>query len=267
MSASLPLLLSWISNPFVAVGLPRDASESGWQIDEMIRSTTIAVSILFILMVLWMLWSVVRHGPEHKALYDHGADFKSWRWTALVAALIFVVVDGDLLYRSTRFMFGTFFDFARAEATPGAVRIQINAHQWAWDARYAGPDGSFNTPDDIVVLNDLVVPQGVPVIFQITATDVIHGFNVPNMRMKVDAIPGTVTRMWFQPRETGVFEIICAQHCGANHYKMRGTVTVLPRADFDRWAQITSINSARAFDGKDLEAHWGWNWAAHARLQ
>jgi cytochrome c oxidase subunit II len=64
-----------------------------------------------------------------------------------------------------------------------------------------------------------------------------------------------------------VFEIICAQHCGANHFKMRGTVTVLPRAEFDRWAQVTSVNAARAFDAKDLEAHWGWNWAEHSRLE
>jgi cytochrome c oxidase subunit 2 len=267
MSSSLPLVLSIIPNPFDAVTLPRDASEAGWRIDEMIQSTTLFVSILFVLMVIWMLWSVFKHGPEHKAMHDHGADFKSWRWTALVAALIFAVVDGDLLFHSTKFMFGTYFDFSGAEATPGVVRIELNAHQWAWNARYPGPDGKFNTADDIVVLNELVVPQGAPVIFQITSTDVIHGFNVPNMRMKVDAVPGTVTRMWFQPKETGVFEIICAQHCGANHYKMRGTVTVLPRAEFDRWAQVTSVNAARAFDAKDLEAHWGWNWAEHSRLE
>lgn len=267
MSASVPLLLSLIANPFEAVALPHDASEAGWQIDGMIQSTTLFVSILFILMVIWMLWSVVRYGPQHKALHDHGADFKSWRWTAAVGALIFAVVDGDLLYHSTNFMFGTYFDFARAESAPGAVKIEINAHQWAWSARYPGPDGKFNTADDIVVLNELVVPQGAPVIFQVTSTDVIHGFNVPNMRMKVDAIPGTVTRMWFQPRETGVFEIVCAQHCGVNHYKMRGTVTVLPRSEFDRWAQVTSVNSARGFDAKDLEAHWGWNWAEHSRLE
>ena len=41
------------------------------------------------------------------------------------------------------------------------MRIQVNAHQWAWDARYAGPDGKFNTADDIVTLNDMRVPMGV----------------------------------------------------------------------------------------------------------
>jgi cytochrome c oxidase subunit 2 len=87
------------------------------------------------------------------------------------------------------------------------------------------------------------------------------------MRMKVDAVPGTVTRMWFQPKDLGVFEIACAQHCGANHYKMRGTVTVLPKAEYDRWAQATSVNASRAFDPKDIEAHWGWDWTEHERVE
>jgi cytochrome c oxidase subunit 2 len=267
MSSLFLLALSVLPNPFGVVKLMRDASESGWKVDETIETTTLFVAPLFLATVVWMMWSVIRHGPKHKALHDHGADFKSWRWTMLTALLIFVVVDGDLLYRSTAFMFGTFFDFKGAEATPGAVRIEINAHQWAWNARYAGADGKFNTDDDIVVLNDIVIPLGAPVIFQVTSTDVIHGFNVPEMRMKVDAVPGTVTRMWFQAKEPGVFEIICAQHCGANHYKMRGTVTVLSRTEFDRWAQANSVNATRAFDPKDMEAHWGWNWAEHARVE
>jgi cytochrome c oxidase subunit II len=267
MSSLMPLAMSMLSGPFDAVQLLHDASEEGYQLDEMINRTSIFVLILFVMTVVWMFYSVLKHGPGHPAVYEHGADYKSWRWTALTAALIFFVVDGDLLYHSTKFMFGTYFDFAGAEAKPGSVRIEINAHQWAWNARYPGPDGKFNTADDIVVLNEIVVPQGAPVIFQVTSTDVIHGFNVPNMRMKVDAVPGTVTRMWFQPKETGVFEIVCAQHCGANHYKMRGTVTVLPKAEFDRWAQVTSVNAARAFDPKDLEAHWGWDWAEHSRIQ
>jgi cytochrome c oxidase subunit 2 len=265
MPPSAPLAV--FPNPFAPVVLLRDASESGWHIDQMLEWTTLFVSILFVLSIGWMLWSVVMRGPRHKAVHDHGADFKSWRWTALATAATFAIVDGDLLVNNATFLFGTVFDFQGAEAQPGAVRIEINAHQWAWDARYPGPDGKFNTPDDIVVLNALVVPQGLPVIFQVTSTDVIHGFNVPNMRMKVDAIPGTVTRMWFQPKDTGVFEIVCAQHCGANHYKMRGTLTVLPVREFQRWAAVNSENAARAFDRNDVEAHWGWDWAEHARPQ
>jgi cytochrome c oxidase subunit II len=267
MHSLLALIVASFPNPFDAVHLPVDAAEAGWKIDEILESTTFFVGIVFLIYVVWILWCVFRYGPEHRAVYDHGSTFKSWRWTVLVAALMYFVVDGDLFIRTVSFMHGTYSDFAGAEAKPGAVRIEINAHQWAWNARYAGPDGKFNTADDIVVLNDLVVPQGAPVIFQVTSTDVIHSFKLPNMRMMVDAVPGTVTRMWFQPKDTGVYEIVCSQHCGANHYKMRGTLTVLPRAEYDRWAQVSSINGARAYDSKDMEAHWGWEWAEHARVE
>ncbi|MGO9831912.1 MAG: cytochrome c oxidase subunit II [Myxococcaceae bacterium] len=267
MHSFICLALSSLSGPFDVVKLLPDSSEFGWKIDDMINETSVFVIILFLMTVVWMLYSVFRHGPEHKAVYETGADYKSWRWTALTAALIFIVVDGLLLFHSTEFMWGTFFDFKNVETKPGVVRVEINAHQWAWNARYAGPDGKFNTADDIVVLNDLVVPQGAPVIFQITSTDVIHSFKIPGLRMMVDAVPGTVNRMWIQAKETGVFEIVCSQHCGANHYKMRGTVTVLPKAEYDRWAQVTSVNATRAFDSKDMEAHWGWDWAEHSRVE
>ncbi len=105
--------------------------------------------------------------------------------------------------------------------------MEINAHQWAWQVRYAGPDGKFNTPDDVVTLNEVYLPKDAPGLFQVASIDVIHSFNVPNMRMKVDAVPGTINRMWFTPAVPGDYEIGCAQHCGANHYKMQGMLHVV----------------------------------------
>ncbi len=267
MAAECVAVLPFLSGPFAPVVLLRDASESGWQLDRMLSLTTFFVALLFAGSMGWMLWSVLKYGRKHKAVYEEGADFKSWRWTALAALTTFAVVDGSLFVDNAAFMFGTALDFRGAEGKPGAVRIEVSAHQWAWSARYPGEDGKFNTRDDIVVLNDIVIPQGAPVIFEVTSADVIHGFNVPNMRMKVDAIPGTVTRMWFQAKETGVFEIVCAQHCGVNHYKMRGTVTVLPKREFERWERVTSLNAGRAFDAEDTEAHWGWDWAEYERRE
>jgi cytochrome c oxidase subunit 2 len=42
------------------------------------------------------------------------------------------------------------------------------------------------------------------------------------------------TELWFVPKETGDFEIACAQHCGLGHYRMRGQVHVVEAADFDK---------------------------------
>ncbi len=88
----------------------------------------------------------------------------------------------------------------------------------------------------------------------------IHSFYLPNFRTKQDAVPGYTTRFWFQAVETGNFEIGCAQHCGVNHYKMRGELHVVERGEFDAWMKEAAEDAARRYDPKDTDAHWGWDW-------
>ena len=113
---------------------------------------------------------------------------------------------------------------------------------------------------DVVTLNDLRVPKDRPILLQIGATDVIHSFYLPNVRQKMDAVPGTITHMWFQVTETGEFDIACAQHCGTNHYLMKGKLTILEPADFDAWAEQATKVSSLDFDPNDAASHWGWEW-------
>jgi len=248
------------------LGMPHDASVEGWRIDELINVTSAFVILLFAVAAAWMLLALLRHRAPHPTRYHHGDDRRSIAIVLGLSAAVFFVVDGHLFVKSVLVSQRIFGNFAWAEGRPEAVRIEITAHQWAWAARYPGPDGKFNTPDDIVTLNDIVVPAGAPIIVQLVSTDVIHGFNLPNMRAKIDAVPGMVNRLWFEAKETGEFDIACAQHCGANHYKMKGKLTVLPRADWERWAAEASANSASGYDPGDAEAHWGWDWSAHARI-
>jgi len=247
-------------------GMPHDASLDGWRIDDLINETSVFVILLFAIMVAWMLWAVFRHGRRHTARFDHGASRRSIAVAVGIALAIFFVVDGHLFVNSILVWRNVFGNFAMAEAQPDAVRIEINAHQWAWAARYAGTDGKFGTQDDIVTLNDVTVPQGVPVIFQVASIDVLHSFNIPNMRVKMDAVPGMINRVWFTAKETGQFDIGCAQHCGANHYKMRGVLTVLPLQEWKKWAAVASANSAAAYDPEDKDAQWAWSWEQHSRI-
>ena len=250
--ATAPSAFAW--------GLPEDVSVHGWRVDWLLASTTIFVGLLFAATLVWLLWSGLFHGRRHRAVYDHGDGKKQVIKAACLSGVIFLVVDGNLFVNGLSDLRHAFWNFEAAESHPEAVRIQINAHQWAWDGRYPGPDGLFNTPDDIVTLNDLRVPVDTPVIVQLAATDVLHSFSLPNFRIKQDAVPGTITRLWFQAKKTGVFEIACAQHCGVNHYKMKGRLTVLPKAPYAAWAREASALSAAAYDPNDKAAHWGWLW-------
>lgn len=251
-------------------GMPKDVSRDGHRIDWLIGVTNYFVILLFVIMCLWMAYAVIKHNKDHEADYDHG-DSKHHVAVAMgISALIFFVVDGNLWFNSTVDVNTLYWNHAEIEKDPNAVRIEINGHQWAWDARYAGPDGKFNTADDVVTLNDIRVPMGekdkngkmtdIPILFQIAATDVIHGFYLPNFRNKIDAMPGQINRMWVVAREAGEFDIACAQHCGVHHYKMKAKLTVMPKKDYKRWLASMSAQARRGYDPNDKGAHWGWEW-------
>lgn len=239
---------------------PRDVSLDGHRIDWLLNVTNLFIFILFVVMVIWMFWAIFAHGEKHEADYDHGDSRHTVVTAGIISAVIFFVVDGNLWWNSTKDVGEAFWNFQAAQANKDHIKIEVNARQWLWQGRYAGPDGKFNTDDDQLVTNDFVVPKGVPVVLQLASPDVIHNFYLPNFRVKQDAMPGTVNQFWFQAQEEGEFEIGCAQHCGANHYKMRGVLHVVPREQFETWSNEASVDSKQLYDPEDKEAHWGWDW-------
>ncbi|MFO0755472.1 MAG: hypothetical protein U0359_03220 [Byssovorax sp.] len=243
------------------IGLPHDVSADGHRIDWLIGVTNALTAILFVIMAGWLVYSAIFHNEKRAtASYDHGTSKRSVAIALGMAGSVFLVVDGNLFFHSTSDLENVFHNFEEVEKNPNTIRIEINAHQWAWDARYAGPDGKFNTQDDIVMLNDVRIPIDTPVIFQVASTDVLHSFNLPNFRTKVDAVPGMINQIWTQGKELGEYTIGCAQHCGANHYKMKGSITVLSKEDYAKWANEASQSSSRLYQESDKSAHWGWDW-------
>jgi cytochrome c oxidase subunit 2 len=256
--------------PETSMGLPRDISVDGWHIDLLLKFTTYAISILFAIMVVWMLYSCLFHNKKNQAKYDLGESKKNWIFTLSIAAIIFLIIDGTLFVSALQNLGNISWNFSSLEekSSEEVVRVEVNAHQWAWDFRYAGPDGEFATEDDIVVLNELRVPAGVPIWIQLTSTDVVHALNFPNLRTKFDAVPGTINQIRFTVREhtnedptLGRYDIACAQHCGVNHYKMKGQLIVLSKEEFASWLALAAQNNkASGLNANDSGAQWGWPW-------
>jgi len=246
--------------PESGLGLPRDVSQNGHLVDWLMNITSVFNIILFTIMCVWMGWACLKHNRNHPAEYDPGSSKHSVTIALAVSAFIFAIVDGNLFVNSINDLDREYWNFEKVAANPKTVRLEINAHQWAWDARYAGPDGKFNTEDDIVTWNEIKIPVGAPVYVELTSTDVIHSFYLPNFRTKMDAIPGQVNRFWFQAKETGDYDIGCAQHCGTHHYKMKALLSVVSPEEYKTWAAEASALAKRAFDPEDTAAHWGWDW-------
>jgi cytochrome c oxidase subunit 2 len=239
-------------------GRPLDVSLDGHRSDWLFNVTTVSITILFLIMVGILLWTVFMHREGNKAHYEHGVGSKHLVLTAIISSIIFFGVDGTLLVNAYADMRDGFWKFPTTQDQP--VEIQVMAQQWAWNIRYAGADGKFNTPDDIVTLNEMHIPVNKPVMIKLRSKDVIHSFYLPNFRTKQDAVPGATTQLWFQATKTGDFEIGCAQHCGVNHYKMRGFLTISDQKDFDQWLQTAGTDAKRRYDEADTDAHWGWDW-------
>ena len=75
-------------------------------------------------------------------------------------------------------------------------------------------------------LRTLTLKKGVPVVLELTALDRAHGFNLPDFGVRIDVLPGKVTRIRFTPDKTGEFVFFCDVFCGDGHEEMSGVLTV-----------------------------------------
>ncbi len=130
-----------------------------------------------------------------------------------------------------------------APAPEGSLKISVGGEQWWWRVRYHPADGA---PVDLA--NEIRLPVGEPVTFELESPDVIHAFWIPALGGKMDMIPGRRTRLTLEPTRTGVFRGTCAEYCGASHALMAFDVVVLEKAEFESWltAQRAPANAVAA---------------------
>ncbi len=107
--------------------------------------------------------------------------------------------------------------------------VEVTARQFEWRLRYPGEDGVIGTRDDIHHVNDLHIPVDTRCAGRPQEQDVLHSFFLPNLRIKQDAVPGMKIPVWFRAKETGTYDMVCAELCGWGHYKMKGRLTVESR--------------------------------------
>lgn len=144
-----------------------------------------------------------------------------------------------------------------AGGNPAAMQVEVTGVQFAWYFRYPGDDAAFGRtrPElvdagagnplgidaadthatDDVVTSELVLPAGREVDLRLRAQDVIHGFFVPEMRIKQNAMPGDTFHIHFTPQKPGTYAILCSQICGLGHYRMQATLRVVSEEEFAAW--------------------------------
>lgn len=239
---------------------PEDISVNGNLIDWLFAYTT-GMNIFFFVLVCIGLFGFswfYRSSKHPKPYYTYGNKKPHIMIATAVGLSVFIGIDMNITRISNNDYVGVFTKWPKAEDNP--VQVEVLAQQWAWHFRYAGSDGVFNTEDDIVQLNDLRLPIDRKVILQVLSKDVIHSLYFPNARRKVDAIPGRLTRIWWEPTKAGNWDIACAEMCGTYHYRMKAHLTTYSQEDYKNWLAEASEKALTVNDIENPELFWGWKW-------
>jgi cytochrome c oxidase subunit II len=128
---------------------------------------------------------------------------------------------------------------------PADATVRVIGQQWAWSFQLPGPDGVFDTADDIRTVGELHVAMNTTYHFDLMSRDVVHSFAVPAFRLKQDAVPGRTITGWFRPNRVGTYDIQCTQMCGIGHALMAGRIVVETPQDHAAWL-LRNSNPATA---------------------
>jgi cytochrome c oxidase subunit 2 len=158
-----------------------------------------------------------RGSDSTRAISLAGENILEWGWT-LGTLFIFI---GFFIWGSIPYL--------RMHVAPqGATEIMVVGKQWMWKFQHA---------NGLSELNALHVPIGQPIVLVMTSQDVIHSFFVPDFRIKQDVLPGRYTRVWFEAKEIGIFQLFCTQYCGTFHSSMTGKIISMAQADYQKWLE------------------------------
>jgi cytochrome c oxidase subunit 2 len=270
--------------------LGESASVEGEKVDEMFYITTVICGIVFFITQILLFWFSYKYQEKENRrvfFFPHNNRLEII-WTVVPAIALSVLVVIGLR---------NWFIFT-GDAPKNALVVEITGKQFNWIIRYPGRDKEFgkkyfrnidpatnelgliwadnkdfNLKADPAAYDDIVNTQSTmyvvknrPVKLVIYARDVIHDVGLPHFRMKMDAVPGTPTTLWFTPKFTTTemkektgntnfeYEIACDQMCGNGHYSMKGLIKVVTQAEYDAYQATQKPYYYTAFPEKDPSA-------------
>lgn len=219
---------------------PPSASSAATEMDLLYLFIT-AICVFFTVLVaaLVVVFAIKfrRRHPDEVGADIHGSLALELTWTVIpfVLSMIMFVWGADL-----------FFRLARPPAD--AMEIFVVGKQWMWKVQH--PDGKRE-------INELHVPIGRNVRITLGSEDVIHDFSVPAFRVKMDAVPGKHTTLWFNATKPGTYHLFCAEYCGTKHSGMIGQVIAMEPEAYQTWLTGADAGVPPAQAGEKLFAEFG----------
>jgi cytochrome c oxidase subunit 2 len=199
--------------------LPEEAGEEAARIDWLLWFlfwVSAAIFVLVTVVLIYCIWAFrAKPGDESDGPPIHGNTRLEVVWTMIPVALLAVVAILSIIVLEENEAFAA-----------DRVKVEVIGEQFVWRMQY---------PDAGVESGDLRVPVDRQVELTMRASDVIHSFWVPAMRVKQDAVPGITTDLVFTPDKVGTYEVVCAELCGAGHGVMRTRAIVMEPDAYEEW--------------------------------
>ena len=156
-----------------------------------------------------------RQHPDAVGANIHGSLALELTWTFIPFVLSMVM-----------FAWGASLFYRLAVPPPDAMEIFVVGKQWMWKVQH---------PEGVREINEMHVPINRNIRVTIGSEDVLHDYSIPAFRVKMDAVPGKLTTMWFNATTPGTYHIFCAEYCGTKHSGMIGQVIAMTPQDYQAW--------------------------------
>lgn len=215
---ALPLLAAAVSQAdqgsfWFPVQASRYAPEVDFLFDFILWISTAFFVVIIAVMAVFIIRYRRRAGVGPKKTPTHNTALEL-TWSILPGILLVVM-----------FWMGAKAFIGLREPPDDSYEVGVTGQKWNWSFAY--PNGHVDP--------ELHVPVDTPVRLVLSSDDVIHSFFVPAFRIKQDAVPGRYTKLWFNAKETGTFQVFCAEYCGTKHSDMLTHVVVHEPGGFERW--------------------------------
>lgn len=242
--------------------LPEAASVHGVEVDSLMKTTMIIISVVFVITHVVLFYFIIRYyfRRNQKAAYITHNTKLEIIWTT-IPAIVLIVLTYQGLYNWNSIM-------KPLTESDDPVIIELYAKQFDWTARYAGDDKKLGRAnfqlikganvlgidstdiackDDKIIRGEFHIPTGKPVQFVFRSQDVIHSAYMPHFRAQMNCVPGMKTQFNFIPTITTNemrqkvkdakfdYYLLCNKICGAAHYNMKMKIVVDTPEQYAAW--------------------------------
>jgi len=175
-------------------------------------AAAVLVAVTFLL-----IWAVLRTPSPSEERQEHPFGTRLvWVGGVIIPLLILAFVFALSIAR-----------MAGSGGSQTDLTIEVIGHQWWWEVRYP--------QNNVTTANEIHLPVGRRAQIRVTSADVIHGFWVPQLQGKIDAIPGQTNTIELEAAEAGSYRGECLVFCALQHANMNFLVIAEPPDEFGRW--------------------------------